>query len=189
MNALKGSRTAKVFAGIALISASAIVIAGCSSTPSSESGGSDKPAADLTLKLGSLLPQTGSLAFLGPPMESGVGLAVQEVNEAAAGVTIDLTAEDEGDTDTKAYETSITKLQGAGVSAIVGAAASGVSKLILDGNVSAGILQISASNTSKTRSVAVRASIMNENRKPSEFIGQRSAAAIAKNAKSSPTLS
>lgn len=149
MNALKGSRTAKVFAGIALLSASAIVIAGCSSTPSAEpSGGSDKPAADLTLKLGSLLPQTGSLAFLGPPMESGVGLAVQEVNEAAAGVTIDLTAEDEGDTDTKAYETSITKLQGAGVSAIVGAAASGVSKLILDGNVSAGILQISASNTS-----------------------------------------
>lgn len=147
MNALKGSRTAKVFAGIALISASAIVLAGCS-TPSGESGGSDKPAADLTLKLGSLLPQTGSLAFLGPPMESGVGLAVQEVNDAAAGVTIDLTAEDEGDTDTKAYETSITKLQGAGVSAIVGAAASGVSKLILDGNVSAGILQISASNTS-----------------------------------------
>ena len=137
MNALKGSRTAKVFAGIALVSASAIVIAGCSSTPSPESGGSDKPAADLTLKLGSLLPQTGSLAFLGPPMESGVGLAVQEVNDAAAGITIDLTAEDEGDTDTKAYETSITKLQGAGVS-----------KLILDGNVSAGILQISASNTS-----------------------------------------
>ncbi|MGO4489780.1 ABC transporter substrate-binding protein [Microbacterium sp. 2RAF4] len=148
MNALKGSRTAKVFAGIALVSASAIVIAGCSSTPSGESGGSDKSAADLTLKLGSLLPQTGSLAFLGPPMESGVGLAVQEVNDAAAGITIDLTAEDEGDTDTKAYETSITKLQGAGVSAIVGAAASGVSKLILDGNVSAGILQISASNTS-----------------------------------------
>ncbi|WP_337004431.1 MULTISPECIES: ABC transporter substrate-binding protein [unclassified Microbacterium] len=148
MNALKGSRTAKVFAGIALVSASAIVIAGCSSTPSGDSGGSDKPASDLTLKLGSLLPQTGSLAFLGPPMESGVGLAVQEVNDAKAGITIDLTAEDEGDTDTKAYETSITKLQGAGVSAIVGAAASGVSKLILDGNVSAGILQISASNTS-----------------------------------------
>ena len=148
MNALKGSRTAKVFAGIALLSASAVVVAGCSSTPSDEGTGGDKPAADLTLKLGSLLPQTGSLAFLGPPMESGVGLAVQEVNEAKAGITIELTAEDEGDTDTKAYETSITKLQGAGVSAIVGAAASGVSKLILDGNVSAGILQISASNTS-----------------------------------------
>ncbi|MFS0852813.1 ABC transporter substrate-binding protein [Microbacterium sp. 179-I 3D4 NHS] len=149
MKALKGSRSAKVFAGIALLSASAIVVAGCTSTPSEDSdGGGEQPAADLTLKLGSLLPQTGSLAFLGPPMESGSGLAVQEINEADAGITIDLTAEDEGDTDTKAYETSITKLQGAGVSAIVGAAASGVSKLILDGNVSSGILQISASNTS-----------------------------------------
>ncbi|MFJ2368961.1 ABC transporter substrate-binding protein [Microbacterium sp. NPDC087665] len=148
MNALKGSRTAKVFAGIALISASALVMAGCSNTPAEETGGGDKPATDLTLKLGSLLPQTGSLSFLGPPMESGVGLAVSEINEADAGITIDLTAEDEGDTDTKAYETSITKLQGADVTAIIGAAASGVSKLILDGNVSAGILQISASNTS-----------------------------------------
>ena len=149
MNALKGSRTARVFAGIALVSASALVIAGCSSTPSDSpsEGGGEKPAADLTLKLGSLLPQTGSLAFLGPPMESGVGLAVKEINDAAAGITIDLTAEDEGDTDTKAYETSITKLQGAGVTAMVGAAASGVSRLILDGNVNAGILQISASNT------------------------------------------
>jgi branched-chain amino acid transport system substrate-binding protein len=150
MYALKNSRAAKVFAGIALVSASALVIAGCSSTPSDTTtdDGGDKPAADLTLKLGSLLPQTGSLAFLGPPMESGVGLAVQEINDAGAGITIELTAEDEGDTDTKAYDTSITKLQGAGVSAIIGAAASGVSKLILDGNVAAGILQISASNTS-----------------------------------------
>jgi len=149
MNALKGSRAAKVLAGVALVSASALVISGCaSSTPSDSGDGGNKPSADLTLKLGSLLPQTGALAFLGPPMESGVGLAVKEINDAKAGITIDLTAEDEGDTDTKAYETSITKLQGAGVSAIVGAAASGVSKLILDGNVAAGILQISASNTS-----------------------------------------
>ncbi|PCE15352.1 amino acid ABC transporter substrate-binding protein [Microbacterium sp. SZ1] len=149
MTVFTRSRSAKIIAGVALVSASALVISGCSSSPSEEpSGGGDKPAQDLTLKLGSLLPQTGSLAFLGPPMESGVGLAVKEINDAGAGITIDLTAEDEGDTDTKAYETSITKLQSAGVSAIVGAAASGVSKLILDGNVSAGILQISASNTS-----------------------------------------
>ena len=52
MNALKGSRSAKVFAGIALLSASAMVIAGCSSTPEgSPSEGGDKPAADLTLSL------------------------------------------------------------------------------------------------------------------------------------------
>src|SRR5690349_24238743 len=115
MKALKGSRTAKIFAGIALVSASALVIAGCSSTPSDDSSDGGAPATDLTLKLGSLLPKTGSLAFLGPPMESGVGLAVEEVNAAEAGITIDLTAEDEGDTDTKAYETSIEKLRNADV--------------------------------------------------------------------------
>ncbi|MEV4773939.1 ABC transporter substrate-binding protein [Microbacterium sp. LTA6] len=150
MNALKGSRTAKVFAGIALLSASAIVIAGCSSPttdkPSDEGG--NKPAADLTLKLGSLLPQTGALSFLGPPMQAGSQLAVAEVNDAKAGVTIDLTAADEGDTDTKAYETSIAQLQSEGVAAVVGAASSAVSKLILDGNISSGIITISPSNTS-----------------------------------------
>ncbi|MGN7977287.1 ABC transporter substrate-binding protein [Microbacterium sp. 22195] len=150
MNALKGSRPARIFAGIALISASALVISGCASTPASEkpTDGGKKPAADLTLKLGSLLPETGSLAFLGAPMEAGVQLAVDRVNEAKAGVTITLSTGDEGDTDTKAYETSITKLQSEGITAMIGAASSSVTKLILDGNVGAGILTVSPSNTS-----------------------------------------
>lgn len=150
MNALKGSRAAKALAGVALISATALVIAGCAGSPntSPSEGGGGESGAEMTLKLGSLLPQTGSLAFLGPPMEAGVGLAVQEINEAAAGITVEMLSEDEGDADTKAYETSITKLQNAGVSGIVGAAASGVSKLILDGNINAGIITISPSNTS-----------------------------------------
>ena len=47
----------------------------------------------------------------------------------------------------------------------------------------------SSSNTSKMRSVAVRASSVNENRKPMDSIGQRSTVAIAKNAMSSATCS
>ncbi|WP_309104157.1 ABC transporter substrate-binding protein [Microbacterium sp.] len=150
MNALKDSRTARVFAGIALLSASALVIAGCASTPEAtpSEGGGDKPAADLTLKLGSLLPSTGTLSFLGAPMEAGVQLAVAEVNEADSGVQIELTSEDEGDLDNKAYETSMTNLQSADITAMVGAASSSVSKLVLDGNSGAGILMVSPSNTS-----------------------------------------
>ncbi|MDR6867281.1 branched-chain amino acid transport system substrate-binding protein [Microbacterium resistens] len=152
MNALTGSRVAKALTGIALLSASALVIAGCSgtsgATPTESSGGGSKPAADLTLKLGSLLPATGTLAFLGAPMEAGVQLAVQQVNDAKAGVTIELSSADEGDLDNKSYETSITKLQSEGVTAVVGAASSSVSKLILDGNVGSGILTVSPSNTS-----------------------------------------
>lgn len=141
----------KWLAGIALVGASALVITGCS-TPApeaTEDTGGDRPAeVDLTLQLGSLLPSTGSLSFLGAPMEAGVQLAVSEINEAAAGITVELTSEDEGDLDNKAYETSITNLQSAGVTAMVGAASSSVTKLILDGNAGSGILTVSPSNTS-----------------------------------------
>ncbi|MDT0156430.1 penicillin-binding protein activator [Microbacterium sp. ARD32] len=150
MNALKGSRAARVFAGIALVSASALVIAGCASTPATEKptdGGDKKPAADVTLKMGSLLPSSGTLAFLDPPMEAGVQLAVKQVNDAKLGVTIELSKGDEGDLDNKAYETSMNKLQSEGITTLVGAASSGVTKLIVDGNTSAGILAISPSNT------------------------------------------
>ena len=68
----------------------------------------------------------GSLAFLGPPEEAGVLLAVNEVNEAKKGLTIDFTPGDSGDADNKAFETTVPKLQNAGVSAMIGAAASGV---------------------------------------------------------------
>jgi branched-chain amino acid transport system substrate-binding protein len=149
---MKGSRPARIFAGIALVSATALVVAGCASTPAATekpTDGGDKPAAvDLTLKLGSLLPVTGQLAFLGAPMEAGVQLAVSQINEAKAGVTIDLSQADEGDLDNKAYETSVAKLQSSGITAMVGAASSSVSKLILDGNVGAGIVTVSPSNTS-----------------------------------------
>ncbi|MGO1853742.1 MAG: ABC transporter substrate-binding protein [Microbacterium sp.] len=146
------SRT-KWLAAFALASASALVITGCGSSapaPESDEGtNNERPAdVDLTLQLGSLLPSTGTLSFLGAPMEAGVQLAVSEVNEAAAGVQIELTSEDEGDLDNKAYETSITNLQSAGVTAMVGAASSSVTKLILDGNAGAGIVTVSPSNTS-----------------------------------------
>ncbi|MGO2933938.1 ABC transporter substrate-binding protein [Microbacterium sp.] len=146
------SRT-KWLAAFALASASALVITGCGSNapaPESDEGtNTERPAdVDLTLQLGSLLPSTGTLSFLGAPMEAGVQLAVSEINEAAAGVQVELTSEDEGDLDNKAYETSITNLQSAGVTAMVGAASSSVTKLILDGNAGAGIVTVSPSNTS-----------------------------------------
>lgn len=142
----------KWLAGIALVGASALVITGCS-TPTPEStegaGGGDRPAdVDLTLQLGSLLPSTGSLSFLGAPMEAGVQLAVSQINEADAGIQVELTSADEGDLDNKAYETSITNLQSAGITAMVGAASSSVTKLILDGNAGSGIVTVSPSNTS-----------------------------------------
>ncbi|OAH49302.1 ABC transporter substrate-binding protein [Microbacterium oleivorans] len=152
MSVFSRSRAAKALGGIALASASALVLAGCAGSPTAPSSPSSSGPAvereDLTLKLGTVLPQTGSLAFLGPPEEAGVLLAVNEINEAAKGITVELSAGDSGDTDNKAYETTVPRLQNEGVSAMIGAAASGVTKLFLDSNVSEGIITFSPANTS-----------------------------------------
>ncbi len=143
------SRVRTVIGGLAIAGASALVLAGCAGGGgTAEPSDSAAPAEDLTLKIGTVLPQTGSLAFLGPPEEAGVQLAVNEVNEAAAGVTVDATFGDSGDADNKAFETTVPKLQSEGVSAMVGAASSAVTKLFLDSNVSEGIITFSPANTS-----------------------------------------
>jgi branched-chain amino acid transport system substrate-binding protein len=104
----------------------------------------------LTLKIGTALPQTGSLAFLGPPEEAGVALAIKDVNEANKGIQIEVEWGDSGDLDNKAYETEIPRLLNAGVKAIVGAASSGTSLAFIDQVVGAGVLQFSPANTSPT---------------------------------------
>lgn len=102
---------------------------------------------DLTLKVGTVLPQTGALAFLGPPEEAGALKAAKDINEADAGITIELTLGDSGDPDNRAYATTVPQLLNADNTVIVGAASSGVSKLFIDEVVAAETLMISPANT------------------------------------------
>lgn len=148
MSVFSSSRARKVYGSVAAVGAAALILAGCASgtTPSE----SNKPVdrEDLTLKIGTVLPQTGALAFLGPPEEAGVGLATAEINEAAKGITVDVEYGDSGDPDNKAYETTVPRLLGSDVQALIGAASSGVTKLFLDQAVSAGVITFSPANTS-----------------------------------------
>ena len=131
--------------GVALLATSALVLAGCTGTDGGTSGGS---VEDYTLKLGTALPQTGNLAFLGPPEEAGVAMAVADVNAAETGLTVEVVYGDSGDTDNKAYETEIPRLLGEDVSAILGAASSGTSLQFIDQVTGAGVIQFSPANTS-----------------------------------------
>jgi branched-chain amino acid transport system substrate-binding protein len=143
---------------LAVFSAAALVLAGCAadggSTDSGSTGGDNgstggsDAAPELVLKLGTALPLTGTLAFLGPPEEAGVALAVTDVNEAGKGITLDVVYGDSGDLDNKAYETEIPRLLGEGVKAIIGAASSGVSLQFIDQVTGAGVIQFSPANTS-----------------------------------------
>ena len=100
------------------------------------------------LDLGYILPETGQLAFLGPPMITGVQLAVEEINEAGGvlGNPVNLLSGDEaGDTGIAAETAS--RLLASGVDAIVGAAATGMTLAIIDQITGAGVVQCSPSNT------------------------------------------
>lgn len=151
MNFFSRSRTGKVLGGIAVVGVSALVLAGCAgSGGDTASSGGAEPGDELALKIGTALPQTGNLAFLGPPEEAGVAYAASQINEVSAetGLTLDVVYGDSGDTDNKAYETEIPRLLGEDVSAIIGAASSGTSLQFIDQVVGAGVIQFSPANTS-----------------------------------------
>jgi branched-chain amino acid transport system substrate-binding protein len=136
-------RNRKTATAVATLAAAALVLSGCAAT-----GDGGAAGGELTLKIGTALPQTGNLAFLGPPEEAGVALAVAEINAADKGIQIEVTKGDSGDTDNKAYETEIPRLLNAGVNAIIGAASSGTSLQFIDQVVGAGVIQFSPANTS-----------------------------------------
>jgi ABC-type branched-subunit amino acid transport system substrate-binding protein len=104
---------------------------------------------DGVLKIGSILPVTGSLAFLGPPEIAGLDLAIKDINEAGGvlGKPVEVSKGDSGDTPEFANQT-VDRLLGENVDAIVGAAASGVSLGVIDKITGAGIVQFSPANTS-----------------------------------------
>ncbi len=128
----------------------ALLLAGCAngSGDASADSSSSSSSGGLSLKLGTILPETGSLATLGPPEFAGVDLAVKDINDANVGVSVDVTHTDSGDTTTNIATQSATSLLSQGVSGIIGAPSSGVSTTIIDQITGAGVVEISPGATS-----------------------------------------
>ena len=105
---------------------------------------------DGVLKIGSLLPETGSLAFLGPPEFAGVEYAISLINAAGGvlGKPVEYVQGDSGDTSTDTASTTVDRLLGENVDAIIGAASSSVSLTVIDKITAAGVIQFSPANTS-----------------------------------------
>jgi ABC-type branched-subunit amino acid transport system substrate-binding protein len=108
------------------------------------------PKGDGTLTVGTLLPQSGDLAFLGPPEFAGVDLAVQEINEAGGvlGQDVKQVKADSGDGTPNIAPSETDKLLRGGSDVIIGAASSSVSLSVIDKITNAGVVQISPANTS-----------------------------------------
>jgi ABC-type branched-subunit amino acid transport system substrate-binding protein len=144
---------------LALLFAVSLVAAACgdddepeedASASEADAGGEDSGGAggDGTLKIGYLLPQTGDLSFLGPPMIKGVEMAIADINAAGGvnGKDVELVEADDG-TDPDVASTAVDRLLSEDVDAIIGAAATGVTLAVIDKITGAGVVECSPSNT------------------------------------------
>ena len=106
--------------------------------------------SDGVLTIGTILPVTGDLAFLGPPEIAGADLAVQDINDAGGVLGADVVLEqgDSGDTTTDTANLEVDRLLAAGSDAIMGAASSAVSKTVIDKITGSCTIQFSPANTS-----------------------------------------
>jgi branched-chain amino acid transport system substrate-binding protein len=157
-------RPSRAWRAASVLAAATLVLSACgggdtetetdtgSEPATSESPESEAPAAsgDGELVVGTLLPQTGDLAFLGPPEFAGVDLAVKEINDAGGvlGKPVKQVRADSGDGSPNIAPGETDNLLSGGADAIVGAASSSVSLSVIDKIVNAGVVQISPANTS-----------------------------------------
>lgn len=157
MHTMKWLRRLSAVAALTLV-ASACGGGGGGGGGQTAGGGDSSPQAggqgggDGVLKLGYVLPETGQLAFLGPPQIQAAGLAVQEINQAGGvlGKRIPaMVSGDEGDQQSVAVQ-SAQRVLNQNVDGLIGAAASGQSLAIIDMITGAGVVQCSGSNTSPT---------------------------------------
>jgi branched-chain amino acid transport system substrate-binding protein len=118
----------------------------------SESSSSEAPSSGSTgeaFKFGYVFPETGDLAFLGPPQIQAAKYAIKLINEAGGvnGQPVpDIVGGDEAGDAALASQAATAEIN-AGVNAILGAAATGMTMAIIDKVVSAGIAECSGSNT------------------------------------------
>lgn len=161
------TRRSPIAGAVVVLGAASLVLAACggstsgdsssaapasSSAAPSSSSAEPAPSTDCQndqLKVGTLLPATGDLAFLGPPEFAGVDLAVSEIDAAGGVLGQPVVNEygDSGDTKTDLASQTVDSHLAKGVQVIIGAASSGVTFTVIDKITSNGVLQISPANT------------------------------------------
>jgi branched-chain amino acid transport system substrate-binding protein len=101
------------------------------------------------LQIGTLIPSTGALAFLGPAQTAGVALAVQDINAAGGvnGVPVTVVAGDSADASTTTAETTTKTLISKGVGVIIGPSTSVLAERVIPLTVAAKIPLISPAAT------------------------------------------
>ncbi|PXY26817.1 branched-chain amino acid ABC transporter substrate-binding protein [Prauserella sp. PE36] len=145
-------RTSILWRAALCLSVTALVATACGDGDGGGGGGDGDGGGGEALNLGYVLPETGQLAYLGPPQIQAAKFAIRNINQAGGVLGQDIpeiTGSDEGGQEAVAVQ-SADRVLSAGVDAIIGAAASGMSLAFIDNVTGSGVVQCSGSNTAPT---------------------------------------
>ena len=107
------------------------------------------PTGDGELKIGTLFPSSGGVAFIGPAQVAGVNAALREINAAGGvnGKPVVVVNRDSGDATTQKAEESFADLVAQGVDVVIGPSSSVLAQRLLEPAADADIPLISPAAT------------------------------------------
>lgn len=142
---------------IAMSVAAAVLLAGCTApaplpTPTPTPSATARPTGDGVLRIGTLLPMSGDVAFIGPAMVAAVEVAVRDINSAGGvlGQPVEVVYRDSGDTSQDRLESAFAELVERKVDVIIGPATSALAERLLPLAAEADIAVISSAATYPT---------------------------------------
>lgn len=128
-----------------------VSLPGCATTvtPTPTPTVSATPLGDGILRIGTLFPTSGTLAFLGPAQTAGVNAAIREINAAGGfnGAPVEVVNRDSGEASTQKAEESFADLVSQGVDVVIGPSSSVIAERLLAPAAEAGIPLISPAAT------------------------------------------
>ncbi|MBE2997280.1 ABC transporter substrate-binding protein [Nocardiopsis sp. HNM0947] len=129
--------------------ATAALVLGLTACGDGDNGGGGTADAGDEFTFGIIYPQTGPLAFLGPPQEAAASYAIEDINNAGGILGTDVPALNEADEagDAGQANDAANNLVADEVNAVIGAGASAMTQAIYDTITGAGIVQCSGANT------------------------------------------
>jgi branched-chain amino acid transport system substrate-binding protein len=136
----------------AALLAVAVTATACTTAPMpvpTPSSASPTPVGDGVLRIGTLFPSSGSVAFIGAAQVAGVNAAIREINAAGGvgGKPVEVINRDSGDASTQKAEESFADLVAKGVDVVIGPSSSVLAERLLGPAADAGVPLISPAAT------------------------------------------
>lgn len=134
---------------VAVVALAALAACGSTPTPTPTPTPTYTPTGDGELKIGTLFPSSGGVAFIGPAQVAGVNAAIREINAAGGvgGKPVVVINRDSGDASTQKAEESLADLVTQGADVVIGPSSSVLAQRLLGPAAEAGIPLISPAAT------------------------------------------